>query len=563
MATEAELIEQKREERKKILDEIKRKRAAAARSEGIIGAAEEGQYGDVGQDGPKGEFDDEIDQDPGNEDPSRFSMANLKRAILGEGGGLESLMYFLPGTGDVMSAQDSVRAAKAAQEAENIVDKIKLYGLSGLAAAGALPLVSAIYDAGGPAVKRMIDQAIKQAENMGPQPALAGTPGVMNIDDTIDMGVLQMAGKPRESGTVKIGKRDVPVEQTFINESGKRQILPEFNLTTTTKKEKIMHAGKLVDRDMLELVVTPSGARYYKLKDEAKKIGGTDFGAAITKYFDNNPDAKTAVLDRAYTVKGYPEKITKDLNELTGRNVSWKTYLDEIKKIYKRADKAPKTGLELAESFFQSKFPSYIKNKYNTKLSLEEQKRYFEEFRIAIQDKKLKPGQTYTPQEIQSAINLVEDTVFKNKPGLFVSKKDKFADLDLDPYVDMRKQNQIKTKENFEKGLDRGDAVITMGHYGKSSADRILGEGADTSMIVEQTIRQNTKQKQLDESIQKFADEGDTKKLNQKIQEMKKEGLRSYYYNKDGDRIFVGADPEPGKLKDGGMVGISHLIRPL
>ena len=549
--------------RQDIIDEIRRKRAAAARSEGILGAAERGEYGDVGQGGPKGEFDDEINQDPGNEDPSRFSMANLKRAILGEGGGLESLMYFLPGTGDVMSAQDSVRAAKAAQQAENIVDKIKLYGLSGLAAAGALPVVSAIYDAGGPAVKRMIDQAIKQAENMGPQPALAG--GVMGIDDTINTGVLQMAGKPRESGTVKIGKRDVPVEQTFINESGKRQILPEFNKNLQQKKEKIMHAGKLVDRDKLIFVETPNSVRpgYYKLKDEAKKIGGTDFSTVITKYFDDNLDAKTAVLDRAYTVKGYPEKITKDLNEITGREVSWKTYLDEIKKIYKRADKAPKTGLQIAESFFQSKFPSYIKNKYNTKLSLEEQKRYFEEFRIAIQDRKLKPGETYTPEEIQSAINLIEDTVFKKKPGLFVSKKDKFADLDLDPYVEMRKQNQIKTEKNFEQDLEKGDAVMTAGHYGKSAADRILGEGADTSMIVSQTIKQNTKQKQLDESIQKFADEGNIKKLNEKIQEMKDEGIRSYYYNKDGDRIMVGADPEPGKLKDGGLVGISHLTRPL
>ena len=559
MATEAELIEQKREERKKLLDEIKRKRAAAVRSEGIIGAAEEGQYGDVGQSGSKGEFDDEIDQDPENVDPSRFSMANLKRAILGKGGGLESLMYFLPGTGDVMSAQDSVRAAKAAQEAENIVDKIKLYGLSGLAAAGALPVVSAIYDAGGPAVKRMIDQAIKQAENMGPQPALAGTPGVMNIDDTIDMGVLQMAGKPRESGTVKIGKRDVPVEQTFINKSGKRQILPEFNQNIKPKKDQVMYGGKLVNRDKLELVETPSGSKYYRLKEDVK----IQYQPTIEKYFKENPDAYHAVMDRAYTVKGYPEKITEDLNKITGENRSWKTYLDEIKKIYKRADKAPKTGLELAESFFQSKFPSYIKNKYNVKLSLEEQKRYFEEFRIFIQDRKLKPGETFTPQEIEASMRLVEDTVFKKKPGLFVSKKDKFADLDLDPYVEMRKQNQIKTKENFEQGLEKGDAVMTMGHYGKSSADRIPGEGGDTSMIVQQTIRQNTKQKQLDESIQKLADEGNTKKLNQKIEEMKNEGLRSYYYNKDGDRIMVGSESEPGKLKDGGMVGISHLTRPL
>ena len=68
--------------RQDILDEIKRKRAAAAQSEGIVRAAEEGQYGDVGQGGPKGEFDDEINQDPENADPSRFSIANLKRAIL-------------------------------------------------------------------------------------------------------------------------------------------------------------------------------------------------------------------------------------------------------------------------------------------------------------------------------------------------------------------------------------------------------------------------------------------------------------------------------------------------
>ena len=30
-----------------------------------------------------------------NQNPNRFSMENVKRAILGEGGGLEALMYFL------------------------------------------------------------------------------------------------------------------------------------------------------------------------------------------------------------------------------------------------------------------------------------------------------------------------------------------------------------------------------------------------------------------------------------------------------------------------------------
>ena len=225
MATQEE-IEQKRQERKRLLDEVKARRTAAAQAEGVVGAAEEGQYGDVGQGGPKGEFDDEIDQDPGNEDPSRFSMENVKRAILGEGGGLEALMYFLPGTGDVMSAQDSIRAAKAAQEAEEIVDKIKLYGLSFLAAAGAVPLVSSVYDAGGPVVKRMINDAIAEAKKMGPQPALAG--GVMGIDDTINMNLMKRevenpgagSGMPGMGGTGRgPTKREIEIssQRQYVN----------------------------------------------------------------------------------------------------------------------------------------------------------------------------------------------------------------------------------------------------------------------------------------------------------------------------------------------------------
>ena len=66
--------------------------------------------------------------------------------------------YMLPGTGDVMSAMDSVEAAKAAMEAERLRDKLKLWALSGVAAAGAVPGVSALWDASGPAVKKMINK---------------------------------------------------------------------------------------------------------------------------------------------------------------------------------------------------------------------------------------------------------------------------------------------------------------------------------------------------------------------------------------------------------------------
>ena len=100
MATEAELIEQKREERRELLNDIKRRRAASAQAEGSLGAAEEGQYGDVGQGGPKGDFDDEINQDPGNEDVTRSSMVS-KLPEYGMYGTMGSYQKFLEeGVGD-------------------------------------------------------------------------------------------------------------------------------------------------------------------------------------------------------------------------------------------------------------------------------------------------------------------------------------------------------------------------------------------------------------------------------------------------------------------------------
>jgi len=84
MATEAEI---KAQERRELLNEVRRRRAAAAQAEGSVRAAEEGQYGDVGQGGPKGEFDDEINQDPGMSLTSINSLIRpLKSDLVGERG---------------------------------------------------------------------------------------------------------------------------------------------------------------------------------------------------------------------------------------------------------------------------------------------------------------------------------------------------------------------------------------------------------------------------------------------------------------------------------------------
>ena len=90
--------------------------------------------------------------------------------------------YMLPGTGDVMSAMDSVEAAKAAMKAERLRDQLKLWALSGVAAAGAVPGVSALWDASGPAVKKMINKAIAESQKFSPQLA---TPGGGTVDRSI------------------------------------------------------------------------------------------------------------------------------------------------------------------------------------------------------------------------------------------------------------------------------------------------------------------------------------------------------------------------------------------
>ena len=76
MATQEE-----KELRKKVLEDIKRKRAAAAQAEGVIGAAERGDYGDVGQ-GEKGDFDDIIDQGGGNEDPTVSAIVSNPNFVI-------------------------------------------------------------------------------------------------------------------------------------------------------------------------------------------------------------------------------------------------------------------------------------------------------------------------------------------------------------------------------------------------------------------------------------------------------------------------------------------------
>ena len=96
MATELEV---KARERRELLDEIRKRRAAAAQAEGSLGAAEQGQYGDVGQ-GQQGDFDDIVDQDPGNEDvtASKMTSGSPQYGMIGTMGPYQE--FFEQGVGD-------------------------------------------------------------------------------------------------------------------------------------------------------------------------------------------------------------------------------------------------------------------------------------------------------------------------------------------------------------------------------------------------------------------------------------------------------------------------------
>ena len=124
--------------------------------------------------------------------------------------------YMLPGTGDVMSAMDSVEAAKAAMEAERLRDKLKLWALSGVAAAGAVPGVSALWDASGPAVKKMINKAIAESQKFGPQLV---TPGGGTVDTSIlQMGKVEMPGSGKGRPGIGTGKGPSPREIVVKNQ---------------------------------------------------------------------------------------------------------------------------------------------------------------------------------------------------------------------------------------------------------------------------------------------------------------------------------------------------------
>jgi len=570
--------------RQDILDEIRRKRAAAAQSEGILGAAERGEYGDVGQGGPKGEFDDEINQDPGDEDvtQSAFSQENLMKAIKagGEGG-----LYMTPIVGDVLSAKDSVRAMEAAMQAEKLIDKIKLGGLSFLAAAGAVPLVSSVYDASGPAVKKMIDDAINQAIN--PKLAIAGGDnlGINYLFNLLKRDDPRVQNPGTGSGMPGIGTGRGATEREIVL-SNQRQ-------TVNTKLQEIWdNAPKIkkeIDGKIVEVADLPTD--WFKSKEVKQQIydsnpvlftewkNGVGSWNDFTKGFlagksKTGEDAvtasklpvsgKTAAFDQA--TEDFQKALAKKLN-IDSLNPQDQTFrylnfirLSESDDLLKNPKKFFKKykfdDLENVDSTLYKGFEKFkVLDDKRIELSKDQELKILLE-KIFPEAKNVKGGVKFQIAHTFESGQVRKGRVSKTKKGKGGDPDEMYIDLNV---INMGKQKELEAQarklEDIFSNEDLSPELRREAMIGLEAINtKLTGMGAQGQTVT-----------QIGENIQSgFILGSKDVKFSTKISNMAED--RGIQLTDADYEILLRADNiinPPRPFRDGGIVGISHLTRPL
>ena len=126
----------------------------------------------------------------------------------------------------------------------------------------------------------------------------------------------------------------------------------------------------------------------------------------------------------------------------------------------------------------------------------------------------------------------------------------------------MIKKEKLKRIEEGE--TDKRKFVMEIGHQGEmGSGDILFGEAADRARYSAQTREDNAFQQARQLEHKKARAEGDIETMKEIEKQLKDRNIRAMYLDEDGFEVYIGADAPKGKLKNGGMVGISHLTRPL
>jgi hypothetical protein len=363
------------------------------------------------------------------------------------------------------------------------------------------------------------------------------------IPEIEDFTILTMANKNKD--TVKIGNKVYPKDQTELK----------------YRPDKIIDGVK----------VKGKGYRVVKeeFKDEGEKkriADGQTIRKELPQFLEDNP----AIKERLYTssISGKPdlEKIQEYFKEEFNIDFKTKTYEKIISQEIGNRKKEGRTygKTTTAINDFKKGLRQYAKDRYGETLSNEEVDRYVQDFRAGLQAEfpDQGTGEFYTDDQVRIVGNLIADTIFA---GRYKDPSDIGFDQYLDSYVfDKKERTKEKLKKIEEGETDKRKFVMEIGHQGEmGSGDILFGEAADPARYSAQTREDNAFQQAGQLKHKKARAEGDVETMKKIEEQFKNRNIRAMYLDEDGFEVYIGADAPKGKLKDGGLVGISHLIRPL
>ena len=413
--------------------------------------------------------------------------------------------------------------------------------------------------------------------------------------DVPDMSILTMA-KIKDKDLVYVGGDiNAKLPKYFVDESGK--LKPEYqkkgNEGEDADKLIDVRAGYKLPKYMLnEIKFTRTknkgkpnekvvqDTRYtikdeYKNPEELKRLQDSQkLKDLMTGYFEQNPSSYDILYKSNQSGKKELEQIQKFFKENYNIDFDVDTYEKIISQTYgSREKEGVSRGAEkVAIDKFKKIINDYSKEKFGESLTTPEMDRYIQEFRIGlkVENPDRVRGEEYTDEQVANTSNLIIDTVFKGK---YREKFDIGFDRDLVPYVENKLKRIAENEKMFADAKARGASeeelaeiksknIVTIGHYG-TRRDNIVGEGGDLTLAVDQPKEKNTLQDKLDRAFREAYANNDTKKMIEIENTMKENDIRSMYTDKDGFRVFIGADAKEGKMRDGGMVDIFKMTRSL
>ena len=366
------------------------------------------------------------------------------------------------------------------------------------------------------------------------------------IPEIEDFTILTIANKDKEF--VKIGKKTYPKEQT------------ELRYRTTDGR-----SYRVVKEE-------------FKDKDEKKRIANGEFvRETLPQFLEDNPTIK----ERLYTPKisgtKELEKIRKHYLNEHGIDFKTDTYKKIVSQTIGERGSKELTGKQpppsqVAQREFEAILRDFAKQQ-GMVISAPEMDRYLQEFRIAIREQNPDKavGEFYSKEDLRGASNLIMDTIFQGK-----FRKEQFgSDMGFDEYMDSfiknRLDRKMQTKKNLEtksgttdKRKDPMKQIQTLGHTGSiAQGDILFGEAVNPERYTSESFRDNIDKEKLMVKYRKALKENNTKEMTKIENQLKKRDLRAMYIDDDGFEVYIGAEPKEGQLKDGGMVDIFKMTRPL